>query len=378
MHRPATVRPSIATASRTRLLIPAILVLVAGVVAACTEPVAQRTIASLKIVPQQDSFFNGSTTAANPFAVTLFDNNSVEIRDGRPITYSSSAPDVFTVDSKTGAVTGVSVGSGFYRATVTGRVIEASVKIIAPVAQIQLTTGDFALNVGGTRQLTPNLLSGNGATISGRTVNYSSSNTSVASVSTGGLVTAITIGTLTRKIHRHPACSTSRPPTRGPSAGPAGPPAGTGPPPPATPAAAPQDATAANVGEPAATGAASATPPKRTKGGKKGGKAPKAEKAAKPPQAPKAPKAPKEKKPKRVSALDAAAQVIAKSDKPMRAVDMIAQMEAKGLWTSPGGKTPGATLYAAIIREIAAKGKEARFAKHDRGLFIAPPSGKGA
>ncbi len=132
------------------------------------------------------------------------------------------------------------------------------------------------------------------------------------------------------------------------------------------------------MGEPAATGAASATPPKRTKGGKKGGKAPKAEKAAKPPQAPKAPKAPKEKKPKRVSALDAAAQVIAKSDKPMRAVDMIAQMEAKGLWTSPGGKTPGATLYAAIIREIAAKGKEARFAKHDRGLFIAPPSGKGA
>jgi hypothetical protein len=89
----------------------------------------------------------------------------------------------------------------------------------------------------------------------------------------------------------------------------------------------------------------------------------------------KEPKAPKAAKPKRTSALDAAAQVIAKSDKPMRAVDMIAQMEAKGLWKSPGGKTPEATLYAAIIREIAAKGKEARFAKHDRGLFVA---GKGA
>jgi hypothetical protein len=59
----------------------------------------------------------------------------------------------------------------------------------------------------------------------------------------------------------------------------------------------------------------------------------------------------------------------------MRAVDLVAQMEAKGLWKSPGGKTPEATLYAAIIREIAAKGKEARFAKHDRGLFVA---GKGA
>jgi hypothetical protein len=129
-----------------------------------------------------------------------------------------------------------------------------------------------------------------------------------------------------------------------------------------TPATAPEaatDAAGANVAEPAASGA-------KPKGGKK---APKGEKAPKQPKEKKAPK------PKRVSALDAAAIVIAKADKPMRAVDMVAQMEAKGLWKSPGGKTPEATLYAAIIREIAAKGKEARFAKHDRGLFVA---GKGA
>jgi hypothetical protein len=121
------------------------------------------------------------------------------------------------------------------------------------------------------------------------------------------------------------------------------------------------DAAGANVAEPAADGAKP-----------KGKKAPKGEKA---PKTSKAPKAPKQPKPKRVSALDAAAMVIAKADKPMRAVDMVAQMEAKGLWKSPGGKTPEATLYAAIIREIAAKGKEARFKKHDRGLFVA---GKGA
>ena len=44
---------------------------------------------------------------------------------------------------------------------------------------------------------------------------------------------------------------------------------------------------------------------------------------------------------------------------------------AKGLWRSPGGKTPEATLYAAIIREIAAKGTAARFRKHERGVFVA-------
>ena len=85
----------------------------------------------------------------------------------------------------------------------------------------------------------------------------------------------------------------------------------------------------------------------------------------------KAPKPAKEAKPRRVSALDAAAQVLAASEVPMRAKEMIAAMEAKGLWKSPGGKTPEATLYAAIIREIAAKGTAARFKKHERGVFVA-------
>jgi hypothetical protein len=98
-------------------------------------------------------------------------------------------------------------------------------------------------------------------------------------------------------------------------------------------------------------------------------------KGEKTPKTPKAPKPAKEPKPKRVSALDAAAQVLAASEVPMRAKEMIATMEAKGLWTSPGGKTPEATLYAAIIREIAAKGTAARFKKHERGVFVA---GKGA
>ena len=91
----------------------------------------------------------------------------------------------------------------------------------------------------------------------------------------------------------------------------------------------------------------------------------------KPPKTAKASKPVKEPKPKRVSALDAAAQVLAASEVPMRAKEMIAAMEAKGLWRSPGGKTPEATLYAAIIREIAAKGKAARFSKVERGLFAA-------
>ena len=48
---------------------------------------------------------------------------------------------------------------------------------------------------------------------------------------------------------------------------------------------------------------------------------------------------------------------------------MVEAAEAKGYWKSPGGKTPHATVYSAIIREIAAKGGESRFCKMERGKF---------
>ena len=71
----------------------------------------------------------------------------------------------------------------------------------------------------------------------------------------------------------------------------------------------------------------------------------------------------------KMSALDAAAKVLREADEPLGAKQMIEAMSAKKYWTSPGGKTPHATLYAAILREIQQKGDEARFRKVDRGQF---------
>jgi HB1, ASXL, restriction endonuclease HTH domain len=87
-------------------------------------------------------------------------------------------------------------------------------------------------------------------------------------------------------------------------------------------------------------------------------------------KAPKAKKtiAPKEKK---LSAIDAAAQVLSGAKAPMNAKELIAEMTAKSLWTSPGGKTPHATLFSAIIRVIALNGKESRFMKPGRRHFAA-------
>lgn len=76
-------------------------------------------------------------------------------------------------------------------------------------------------------------------------------------------------------------------------------------------------------------------------------------------------------KPTKLSALDAAAKVLASVDGSMNTKELVEMMAARGLWTSPGGKTPHATLYAAILREITTKGKEARFAKTTKGHFAA-------
>ncbi len=75
-----------------------------------------------------------------------------------------------------------------------------------------------------------------------------------------------------------------------------------------------------------------------------------------------------DKAPKRAGILDATAQILAKAKEPMSCKDIVEQAIAKKLW-STSGKTPSATLYAAIIREIANKGKDARFVKVDRGRF---------
>jgi hypothetical protein len=78
-----------------------------------------------------------------------------------------------------------------------------------------------------------------------------------------------------------------------------------------------------------------------------------------------------EPKANKVGALEAAAQVLASNKEPMNCKEMIEVMAKQALWTSPGGKTSHATLYSAIIREIALKGKESRFVKKDWGQFAA-------
>jgi hypothetical protein len=73
----------------------------------------------------------------------------------------------------------------------------------------------------------------------------------------------------------------------------------------------------------------------------------------------------------KLSALSAAARVLAETGRALNCRELIQTMAAQGYWTSPCGRTPEATLAAAMAREIRAKGPQARFRKVDRGRFAA-------
>jgi len=75
-------------------------------------------------------------------------------------------------------------------------------------------------------------------------------------------------------------------------------------------------------------------------------------------------------KPKKIGGLDAAALVLKAKGEPMTCKAIMDEILAKGMWKT-NGKTPAATIYAAMLREITKKGDQSRFKKTDRGLFAA-------
>jgi hypothetical protein len=81
---------------------------------------------------------------------------------------------------------------------------------------------------------------------------------------------------------------------------------------------------------------------------------------------------------RKMSGLDAAAKVLAESATPLNAKAIVEQAAAKGYWTSPGGKTPAGTIYAAMLIEARKKGSDSRFAKVGRGQWALTDAGKQA
>ncbi len=72
----------------------------------------------------------------------------------------------------------------------------------------------------------------------------------------------------------------------------------------------------------------------------------------------------------KMSALDAAHEVLQEQGREMKVKEITDLAISSGKW-SPAGKTPVATLSAAVQMDIIKRGNDSRFVKTGRGLFAA-------
>ncbi len=155
-------------------------------------------VATVTLSPSTVGLQLGQTAAVTATARDASGN----VLTGRPVTWSSSAPAVATVNtSATGnsnTITAVGSGSAAIRATIGGVQGVSTVTVTSvPIATITVTPNPTTVQEFLTAQLTATARDASGNVLTGRTLVWSSSNNAIASVSQTGLVTANVPGTVT-------------------------------------------------------------------------------------------------------------------------------------------------------------------------------------
>ena len=157
--------------------------------------IIDRIATSITMSPTSLSFT--TTGATQQLTATVKDQNGATISDAT-VTWSSSNTGVATV-SASGSVTSVGDGTATITATSGSASATASVTVtlmIPTTITLSPTSLSFS-SPGSTQQLTATVVDQNGTTISNPSVTWSTSNASVATVSSSGAVTSVGDGTAT-------------------------------------------------------------------------------------------------------------------------------------------------------------------------------------
>src|SRR5207244_1302115 len=149
-------------------------------------------VSSVTVSPASASVSAGQTVQ---LTATPKDANGNPLA-GRVITWASSNTSVATVTG-TGLVSGGAAGSATITATSEGQSGTASITVAVPVASVTVSPASASVPAGQTAQLTATPKDASGNPLSGRVITWASSNTSVATVSSSGLVTGKAAGSAT-------------------------------------------------------------------------------------------------------------------------------------------------------------------------------------
>jgi len=164
-----------------------------GATGRATITIAPDPVATVEISPSTASVVVGQTTQ---LAATAR-NVRGQALTGRSVIWTSSSPAVASV-STTGVVSGLSPGIAVIIASVDGKQGSATVTVRSvPVVSVSVTPSTASTIVGQSVTLTATTMDGAGNTLNGRIVGWTSSNTSIATVTSSGVVTGVGSGTAT-------------------------------------------------------------------------------------------------------------------------------------------------------------------------------------
>jgi uncharacterized protein YjdB len=158
-----------------------------GVVAVTVSSVP---VASVSITPDRHDIV---VTQTLQLIAVAKDAGGAEL-PGRVTAWSTSDPSRATVSS-TGLVTGVTPGEVTISAASEGKTGTALLTVIPkPVAAVIVSPGQFSVESRETRQITVQVTDDQGNILTGRPVEYTSENASIATVSSSGVVTGVALG----------------------------------------------------------------------------------------------------------------------------------------------------------------------------------------
>ncbi len=179
--------------SPTRRPIAALLALLLLVACTTDQLTDTTTVASIALTPPTATVETGRTV---PLAAQPRDENGAPVTN-RPIAWSSSNTQIATV-STAGIVTARAAGEARIAASAGGQSATATITVTErDVASVQVQPVALSVRVNRTAQLVARPLDAENAPLAGRPVTWSSSDPAVATVSSSGLVSAVTPGAAT-------------------------------------------------------------------------------------------------------------------------------------------------------------------------------------